>query len=60
MVKYITFPLIIPFFQNTVKPYQSDLHMTRQVINCQILQIMRQCLYWPEFLQVIFCYCLSC
>lgn len=31
-----------------------------QVINCQILQIVRQYLYWPEFLQVIFCYCLSC
>lgn len=33
--------------------------MAKQVTNCQILRIMRQYFYWPKFLQVIFCYCLS-
>ena len=36
---------------------QCGWHGTRQVLNCQIFHIIREYLYWPKFLQVIFCYC---
>jgi hypothetical protein len=40
---------------------QNSVHLTRtgpgSVLNYQIFWIIRWYLHWPEFLQVIFCYC---
>lgn len=33
-----------------------DMHMTGRTLNCQTFQISRWYLYWPKFLQAVFCY----
>jgi len=38
--------------QNSINPT-----CTEQAPNCRIFQTIRWYLYWPKFLQVIFCYC---
>ena len=39
--------------------FPSGTHGTGQVPDRHIFQIIIQYLYWPKFLQVIFCYCLQ-
>ena len=45
------------FFSYSAKFCYSDSHGGSKVKNYQVLQIIRQYLYWPKFLQIIFCSC---
>ena len=46
------------FKESTAKSCYSNSHRIRQAPNYWIFHIITQYLYWPEFLQVIFYYCL--